>query len=107
MNQKYFKTSMPLFHLIRSTTKIIELDNSKFPKNISSKDGVSRKFLEIDSNGTSSKNKYFKHMNFSKQRDPNPQPPSSYVFVFVYELSGCGFKSRCCRLNFRYGTCIE
>ena len=55
---------MPLFHLIRSTTKIIELDNSKFPKNISSKDGVSRKFLEIDSKGTSFKTEYFKHMNF-------------------------------------------
>ena len=107
MNQKYFKTSIPLFHLIRFTTKIIELYNSKFPKNILSKDGVSKKFLESDSNGTSSKNKYFKHMNFFKQLDPNPQPPSSYVFVFVYELSGYGFKSRCCRLNFRYGACIE
>ena len=27
--------------------------------------------------------------------------------VFVYKLSGCGFESRCCHLNFRYGTCFE
>ena len=27
--------------------------------------------------------------------------------VFVYELSGCGFESRCCHLNFRCGTCFE
>ena len=32
--------SKPLFHLIRSFTKIIELDNVKFLKIISSKDGV-------------------------------------------------------------------
>ena len=28
-------------------------------------------------------------------------------WVFVYELSGCGFKPRCCHLNFRYGACFE
>ena len=28
-------------------------------------------------------------------------------WVFVYELSGCGFESRCCHLNFRYGACFE
>ena len=28
-------------------------------------------------------------------------------WVIVYELSGCGFKSRCCHLNFRYCTCFE
>ena len=28
-------------------------------------------------------------------------------WVFVYELSGCGLESRCCHLNFRYGTCFE
>ena len=27
--------------------------------------------------------------------------------VFVQEPSYCGFKSRCCHLNFRYGPCIE
>ena len=47
--------SKTLFLLISSSTKIIEFDNVKFPKNISSKDGVWREFLEIDSNGTSSK----------------------------------------------------
>ena len=26
------------------------------------------------------------------------------VTVFVYELSGCGFESRVCYLNFRYGA---
>ena len=28
-------------------------------------------------------------------------------WVFVYELSGCGFESRFCHLNFRYGTCSK
>ena len=27
--------------------------------------------------------------------------------VFVYELSGCGFESRCCHLHFRYRACFE
>ena len=27
--------------------------------------------------------------------------------VFIYELSGCGFKSHRCHLNFRYGACLE
>ena len=26
--------------------------------------------------------------------------------MFVYELSGCGFESRCCHLNFGYGACF-
>ena len=29
------------------------------------------------------------------------------MLVFVYELSGCAFESRCCHLNFRYGACFE
>ena len=29
------------------------------------------------------------------------------VRVFVYELSGCWFKSCCCHLSFRYCTCFE
>ena len=28
-------------------------------------------------------------------------------WVFVYELSGCRFDSRCCHLNFRYRVCFE
>ena len=28
-------------------------------------------------------------------------------WVFVYELSGCGFESRCSHLNFRYRVCLE
>ena len=28
-------------------------------------------------------------------------------WVFVYELSDCGFESRCCHLDFRYGACFE
>ena len=27
--------------------------------------------------------------------------------MFVYELSGCGFKSRCSHLTFRYRACFE
>ena len=28
-------------------------------------------------------------------------------WVFLYELSGCGFKSRCSNLNFRFHACFE
>ena len=28
-------------------------------------------------------------------------------WVFVYELSGCGFESRCTHLNFRFRACFE
>ena len=28
-------------------------------------------------------------------------------WVFVYELSGCGFESHCSHLNFRFCACIE
>ena len=28
-------------------------------------------------------------------------------WVFVYKLSGCGFESCCCHLNFRYGACFK
>ena len=31
--------------------------------------------------------------------------PNSWVFV--YELSGCGFESRCSHFNFRYRACFE
>ena len=27
--------------------------------------------------------------------------------VFVFELNGCGFESRCCHLNFRNHACFE
>ena len=27
--------------------------------------------------------------------------------VFIYELNGYGLQSRCCHLNFRYGTCFK
>ena len=28
-------------------------------------------------------------------------------WVFVYEVSGCGFESGCCHLNFRFCICFE
>ena len=28
-------------------------------------------------------------------------------WVLVYKLSGCGFESHCCHLNFRYCTCFK
>ena len=28
-------------------------------------------------------------------------------WLFVYELSGCGFAYHCCHLNFRYGAYFE
>ena len=51
------------------------------------------------------------------QHDSNPQSLSSWMntqplgktngWVFVYELSGCGLKSCCSHLNFRYRTCSK
>ena len=34
-------------------------------------------------------------------------PVGQNGWVFVYELSGCGFESRCIHLIFRYGACFE
>ena len=46
------------------------------------------------------------------QLDSNPQFEfGSQVWlngwVFVYELSGCGFEPHCSHLNFRFGVCFE
>ena len=30
-----------------------------------------------------------------------------FGLILVYKLSGCGFKSRCCNLNFRYHACFK
>ena len=51
------------FHLIRSFTKIIELDHVEFPLSVSSEDAVRREFLEIDSNSyVFKKNECFKKL---------------------------------------------
>ena len=51
-----------------------------------------------------------------QQQDSNPQPLSlptntqpfnQFGRVFIYKLTGCGFKSCCYHLNFRYHTCFE
>ena len=62
-----------------------------------------------------------------QQQDSNPQPLGLYMhrtdkysqhrsiiwlvwlkgWVFIYKLSGCGFESCCCHLNFTYGTCFH
>ena len=55
----------PLFHLIRSSAKIIEFDNVNFPKNILFKDGPSREFFEIDITGVSSKKLVLQKHEFS------------------------------------------
>ena len=34
-------------------------------------------------------------------------PASLNGWVFVYELIGCGFKSSCSNLNFRFHACFE
>ena len=44
--------------------------------------------------------KYSQHSSIIWPVEPNG-------WVFVYELSGCGFESRCSHLIFRYGTCFE
>ena len=41
---------------------MIEFDDVKFSKNASSKDGVWKEFLEIDSNGTSAKKWVFQKL---------------------------------------------
>ena len=45
--------SKQLFHLIRFSTEIVEFHNEKFPKIISTEDGIWKKFLETDSNSMS------------------------------------------------------
>ena len=37
----------------------------------------------------------------------NTQPVWLNGWVFVYDLSGCGFESSCSHLNFRFPTCFE
>ena len=49
---------------------MIEFDIVKFPKNISSKDGVSREFIEIDSNGY-----VFKKMSTSE----------TWIFLYFFQ----------------------
>ena len=44
--------------------------------------------------------KYSKHVSINC-------PVWLYGGVFVYELSGCGFESRCCYLNVIYRACVE
>ena len=48
--------------------------------------------------------KYSKHSSINW-----PVWLNGWVFVYepVYELIGCGFESRCCYLNLRYGACFE
>ena len=41
------------------------------------------------------------------QHSPIIWPVWLNVWVFVYELSGCGFESSCCHWNFRYCACFE
>ena len=58
--------SKPLFQLTRTSIKITEFyDSTKFPQNVSSKDGAWRKFLDIGSNGTSSKKWLVQKREFS------------------------------------------
>ena len=47
------------------STKVTEFDNVKFSESISSKSGVSREFLEIDSNNTFSKKRVLQKREFS------------------------------------------
>ena len=70
-----------LFHLITSTTEIIEFENVKFPKRISSKDSVWRGFLEIDSNSTFSKKGVPKKREFSNQIYFSPTFWKSWVHI--------------------------
>ena len=44
--------------------------------------------------------------NYS-QHSSNILPVWLNGWVFVYKLSGCGFESSCCHLNFRYEACFK
>ena len=57
------------------------------------------KWQQLDSNPCQmySADKYSQHSSII-------WPVWLYGWVFIYELSGCGFKSRCCHLKIRYCT---
>ena len=43
----------------------------------------------------------------NSEQAPSLRPVWLHGWEFVYELSGCGFESRCCDLNFRCGACFD
>ena len=43
---------------------------------------------------------------FQRLSDSNDWPVWLNGWVFVYELSDCGFESLCCHFNFRCGACF-
>ena len=62
--KKYFRTSH-LRDRVRSSTKIIEFDNVKFRKSVSSEDGGCREFPKTDSNSIFSKKWVIQNRKFS------------------------------------------
>ena len=71
------KFSEHIFHLFRTSTKIT--NNVKFPKSISSKDGVWREFLKIDGHSTFSKKKKEKRKELQRRE-------FYYPFFFLSQL---------------------
>ena len=84
--------SKHLFHFIKSSTKIIEFDKVKCPKSISSKNGVWKAILEIDSNSTLSRKWVLQKREFSY---PFFQSLSYNNLVVLKQIYFCQhFKSR-------------
>ena len=60
-SQKYFNS---FFHLIRSSTKIIQFDHVAFHETISFEDGVGREFLDLTVTVCFQKNECFQNVKF-------------------------------------------
>ena len=94
--QRYFylrsikNISKHFFHLIRSSTKIVEFDNVKFPKILSTKDGVWREFLETDSNSMFSRKWVPQKREFSYPfyRSINCNNTVVTIHIYVFPNSG-------------------
>ena len=54
--------------------------------------------------GLSDNNEIRTHKHLIRKRTLND---FAKLASYIYELSGCEFKSRYCHLNFRYGACFE
>ena len=88
--------SKHLFHLIRSSTEIADFDNVKFPKIMSTKDGVWSKFLETGSNSMFSEKWVIQKGEFSypfyQSINYNNLVVTKHIYVFPNSES-CVFTS--------------
>ena len=108
--EKYLKLSLYLFgkfHYIRCIWNntmtlrwLAQVVQKMFSFQIFRNSGKRWKLIGLsDSNGIRT------HNHLVRKRTLNHS--TKLARLFVYELSGCWFESRCCHLNFRYRTCFE